>query len=449
MDLSHLPHSCGVYLMKDALRKIIYIGKANDLRKRVSSYFLDRADASAKISAMVPMIRHIDYIPTESERDTLILEQKLIRRFQPFYNTLWRDDKTYPFVKLTAGEDFPRLLLTRTKKNDGGRYYGPFSSVKIIRSLLKGWWQSKLFPLRPCEYDLTEDKVSGGLLAERDPRLHRKVQSCIYLHTGDCPAPCMGKISKKEYGAIVEKVERFFDGDYAALSQGLRREMKDASDALDYERAALCRDQIKALDHIAERIRVRKVDEESVTKQTRMSQALTDLQKHLELPVPPMRIECFDISNIQGTESVASMVVFDGGQPARSEYRKFKIKTVQGADDFASMEEVVTRRYLRLAQEKKRLPNLVLIDGGKGQLASAVKAFRKLKQEGYARTLSGIQIASLAKQEEEVFRPGREDSIRLPKDSAALHVLQHIRDEAHRFAITYHRQRRNKAAFNK
>ena len=450
MDLSHLPHSPGVYLMRDALRKIIYIGKANDLKKRVSSYFGPRGEATAKLSAMVPLIRSIDYIPTESERDTLLLEQKLIKRFQPFYNTVWRDDKSYPYVKLTLNEDFPRLILTRSRKNDGARYYGPFSHVKTIRYLLKSWWQTKFFPLRPCEYDLRAGQIlAEGGLEKSNPRLHRKVQTCIYLHTGDCPAPCVGRISKEDYARIVDRVEKFFDGDYESLREDLEREMKAASQGLDFERAARHRDQVRALSLLAERIRLRKVDEESVTKHTRMSQALTDLQKHLDLPAPPLRIECFDISNIQGTEPVASMVVFEGGQPAKSDYRKFRIRTVRGPNDFAMMEEVVTRRYLKLAQGGQKPPNLVLLDGGKGQLSSAVKAFEKLRKEGYGRALAGIRLASLAKENEEVFLPGLEEPVVLPKDSAALHVLQHIRDEAHRFAITFHRQRRDKAALGK
>lgn len=449
MDIQHLPHSPGVYLMRDLKGKIVYIGKAKDLRKRVSSYFYERL-LPPKLTSLLSVVRHVDYIPTASERECLLLEQKLIRKIQPVYNTMWRDDKTYPYVKLTLNEDYPRLVITRQKKNDGGKYFGPYPHVGMVKKLLRTLWLKKFFALRPCRFEFTEKQTTGeGGLAKANPALHRKVQSCIYLHTRECPAPCMNRSSKEAYREIARKAELFFRGQFKPLEEELERDMKQAAEDLDFERAGQIRDQLAALHHMAERVTIQEVNESMVVEQTQVSRGLTELQTALDLPRPPLRIECFDISNIQGTLPVASMVVFERGTPLKSDYRKFKIKTVQGPNDFAMMAEVVRRRYSRVLREGRKWPDLILLDGGKGQLSSGMQALESVKKQFAEASLPAIHIAGLAKENEELFLPGRRESVRLPKDSPGLHIVQHIRDEAHRFAVAFHRLRRDKAALGR
>jgi len=441
MDLSAIPHSPGVYLMKDRSGHILYVGKARNLAKRVGSYFAHRSGHTAKIAALVASIHHVDYLPAESEREALILEQGLIRRLQPYYNAMWKDDKSYPYLKLTMGEDFPRLYLTRKVVKDGSKYFGPYPNVTPIRRLLRYLWKQHMFPLRPCRYEFSE----------KDPLPLAKAKQCLYYHTKECPAPCVARVSKNDYRQIAKDAELFLRGRFKPLLKTWRHEMKEASAAQNYERAGQLRDNLEALEHMSERVTVRKIDLADVTDRVDRSRAITDLQKALDLKRPPVRIECFDISHFQGTETVASMVAFERGEPKKEDYRKFKIKTVQGIDDFASMAEVVGRRYRRLLAEKKPLPDLVLIDGGKGQLSAAVNAIVSawkpssgLGPDEGKRIALPFCIAALAKREEELFLPDREQAILLPKDSPALHLVQYVRDEAHRFAITFHRQRRTK-----
>ncbi len=430
ISLSNLPHKPGVYIMRDKTGAILYIGKALDLRKRVANYFRPTG-LEAKIQALVTHIRHIDYIPAESEREALVIERELISRHQPEFNTMWKDEKSYPFIKVTVQEDFPRIFLTRARLRDGARYFGPYPSVRYIRGLLRWIWQKQLFPLRPCDLEMAEGNLPP----------YQKVKRCMYLHTGECPAPCVAKISKDDYRSIVDRVVLFLEGKHDKLKDDWEAQMKSYAAVMDFERAALLRDNIIALNHMGERVTFRALRPEDVQGRIQSTQALQELQTALGLPRPPLRIEAFDISHIQGHETVASMVTFDRGRPLKSHYRKFKIKTVQGVDDFASMEEVVFRRYRRVAAEKLTPPDLVLIDGGPGQLFAALKAFKKLKGKR-------PPIASLAKREEEIFLPDRKDPVLLSKDSPALQILQHVRDESHRFAITFHRLRRGKALLN-
>lgn len=428
--LPNLPHAPGVYLMRDATGLIIYIGKARDLKKRVASYFIATSTKGAKTVALVSVIRHIDYVPTASEREALVLERRLINQYKPTFNVMWKDDKTYPYIALTLAEDYPRLFLTRQKKRDGAIYFGPYPNVSQVRHLLHWAWRKRLFPLRPCRFDIKEN----------DPLPYTKVKSCLYLHTGQCPAPCLGKISKAEYGGIVERARWFFGGQKQRIITQWALEMKRLSREQKYEEAASVRDRIDTLEHMSERVTTREITESMLETRVRESRAMQDLMRGLGLKKPPQRIECFDISHIQGVEKVASMVSFDRGRPDKSNYRKFIIRTVEGIDDFKSMAEVVGRRYRRLLKEGKKLPDLVLIDGGKGQLSSALAAIRELG-------IKDLAVAALAKQEEEVFMPGSPRSIRLPDDSPGLLLLRHVRDEAHRFAITFHRHRRQKRTF--
>jgi excinuclease ABC subunit C len=424
-DRSHLPHACGVYLMRDAGGEVIYIGKANDLAKRVANYF-NPAKRDLKTSVLTPLIRKIDYIPCSSEREALLLEQRLVKRQKPFFNIDLKDDKSYPFVKVSLGEDFPRVFLTRKKVDDGGVYFGPFPKVTPVRKLLRYLWQRKFFPLRPCRWDFSVEK----------PLAQKKISGCIYYHTKECPAPCASGISRDDYRRYADDVILFFRGQYPALQKRFEEEMRQASSRLEYERAGQLRDNIKAIAQMGERVRVRAVREEDVSGDIAASESVTDLQRVLGLESPPFHVECFDISHFQGRQTVASMVCFMGGRPHKAHYRKFKIRDVEGVDDFKSMAEVVRRRYSKLKKDGG-LPDLIVVDGGKGQLGAALSSLQDAKVK--------VPIVSLAKRLEEVFVPGREDSLLMETGRPALSLLQRLRDEAHRFGVTYHRLLRDKA----
>lgn len=430
MDLTSIPHVPGVYLMRDRTGQILYVGKARDLAKRVASYFMERVEHSAKIAALVTSIHHVDYVPAKSERDALIIERHLIHRLQPYFNSMWKDDKTYPHVKLTWREDFPRIFMTRQIVRDGSKYFGPYPNVTALRRLLRYLWKQHMFPLRPCHYEFSESH----------PLPIEKAKQCLYYHTKECPAPCVGRINRQDYREIAQGAEHFFKGDFRPLIETWKQELREASKAQDYEQAAILRDNVTALEHMDERITVREIKLEQLGERIDRSRGVSELQKALALKRPPLRMECFDISHFQGTSTVASMVVFERGEPKKDDYRKFKIKTVNGIDDFASMGEVVGRRYRRLRDEGRTLPDLILIDGGKGQLSAAQLAIRKVLESSRV-----PPMASLAKREEELFLPESSTPIRLPQDSAAMHLVQRIRDEAHRFAIRFHRERRAKA----
>jgi len=431
LSMPTLPHCPGIYLMRDQTGRIIYIGKALSLKKRVASYFNKRTQTlpvqAFKLQALVEDIRHIDYIPTASERDALVLERRLIRRFQPNFNVMWKDDKSYPFVALTMGEDFPRVFLTRKRKRDGTLYFGPYPSVKRVRRLLHWAWKRKLFPLRLCKLDIKEGQ----------PYSYEKVKSCLYLHTKECPAPCLARISAEKYKKIALKAKWFLEGNKEKLAKEWEKDMARYSKKMDYEKAAELRDRMDALRHMDERITVRQMSEEMLNMRTQKTQAVQVLRGQLNLKNPPEIMECFDISHIQGVEKVASMVRFEHGRPAKSEYRKYIIRTVTGIDDFRSIAEVVERRTRRLRKEGKPLPDLIVIDGGKGQLSSALEALR-------GQDIKDIPIIALAKKEEEIYFPNNPHPLRLPIDSPALLLLRQIRDEAHRFAIQFHRHRRKK-----
>jgi len=426
-DRSHLPHACGVYIMRDGAGEILYIGKAIDLAKRVSHYFTPRTGFQEyKNSILTPLVRKIDYIACESEREALLLEQRLVKKHMPFFNVTLKDDKSYPYVKVSMNEDFPRVYLVRRKLDDGAVYFGPFPKVRPVRHLLRYLWVHHYFPLRPCRWDFSMEKPL-------DPR---KINSCLYYHTGECPAPCAGLVQLEEYRRYAQDVIAFFKGDYEELLERFTAEMKAASERLDYERAAQLRDNIAAISQMGQRVRVEAITEADVAGNVATSRSVTDLQQALGLPNPPFHVECFDISHFQGHQMVASMVCFKGGAPNKDHYRRFKIRTVKGVDDFASMAEVVRRRYKRVMADGERMPDLILIDGGKGQLHAAQAAMKEIGAKA--------PLASLAKRIEEVFMPGKEESIILAPNRPALHLLQRLRDEAHRFGITYHRLLRGK-----
>ena len=539
-QLKLLPDSPGVYLMKDEFDDIIYVGKAKSLRNRVRSYFR-KGNHTYKTKVLVSHIRDFDYIVTDTEVEAYILEANLINKYQPVYNIRLKDDKTYPYIKVTLNEDFPRILKTRIVKNDGAKYYGPFTNVENLHRIIDVL--KDVYKLRTCRKDLKAGKP------EKRP--------CLNYHIGKCLGPCIGAISPEEYRARVQEACQYLSGHQGDLLKKLEEEMYQAAEERNFERAAHLRDSIKALKSLTEQQKVmydkninqdviavvigedgqscvqlliirngsligqeyyimegteeegekdilesflpqyyeraleipdeillsteiermdllqdllrrkkgrkvtvsipvigekRKLVEmaynngveslkrEAVRekyKRSRTTDAVVKLGEILELEKPPVYIEGFDISNIQGTDPVASMVVFKDGQPAKDNYRRYKIKTVEGPNDYAMMKEVVERRYRRVLEEERPLPDLILIDGGKGQLRAAYEVLEELE-------ISHIPIIGLAERNEEVFLPGRSEPVIIPKNSPALHLLQRVRDEAHRFALNYHRKLRSR-----
>ena len=530
--LLNLPGKPGVYLMKDDQGRIIYVGKAVVLYNRVRSYFQSSRNHSPKVLAMVARIADLEYIVTSSEIEALILECNLIKKHRPKYNIRLRDDKTYPYIKVTMNEEFPRLYSTRRVQKDGARYFGPYTDAGSVHNVIH--LMRKLFPLRTCR-----------TLAARRP--------CLEYHIKRCLAPCAGLVTGDVYSSMIKEVCLLLEGRSDTVVKSLRVKMTVAAENLEFEQAAKLRDQLIAVEKITEKqsivtgagdqdaiglarsavgtcaqvffIRSGKMvgrdhfllagsdqeEDEAVlaafikqyysqatfvpkevllplaivegefladwlsqlkgsrvvvetpkrgTKKNivmmanenagivlheqetsikahsaQTLEAMADLGKYLDLAEVPERMECFDISHIQGSETVASMVVFEGGMPKKEDYRRYKLRTVEGKpDDFKSMQEVVGRRY---ADREQPIPDLIIIDGGKGQLSSALEIIRRAG-------LNHVPVVGLAKEFEHVFKEGHSDPVILPRHSQALYLIQRIRDEAHRFAITYHRKLRSK-----
>ena len=544
--LRDVPKNPGVYLHSNVKKEIIYVGKANSLQDRLKYYFSPQIDATPKIKELMNNIHDFDFIVTESEQEALLLENQLIKKYQPKYNARLKDDKSYPYIKITKSEEFPQIVISRNPKNDKNKYYGPYSSISSVRQTLD--LLSKIFPYRTCTKEITgKDK-----------------KACLEFDIGRCKAPCIGNSDQAEYEEIISSVEKFLSGKTSPIVKEIKNEMVKASNAQNYERAAVYRDRIKAIERILEKQKVSglryetfdliscvKIDNEAMiivfnirkgnmiahekfrierTESTEVEEiirlflydyysksifipnsilvseypsekniikdflenkskkkinisipvrgtkkkllemgtsnakeslkqwqikwindskktrkALNDLQNELGLINLPNRIECFDISHIQGSNVVASMSVFENGLPKKSDYRRFKISEDKN-DDFAAMREVINRRYKKLLEKKdiskkldsfSKVPDLILIDGGKGQLSSALQVLLEL---GF----SNIPIAGIAKREEEIFMPYNEEPIILDRSSQGLYLIQRVRDEAHRFAITYHRNIRQK-----
>lgn len=552
--LDTLPTKPGCYLMKNSDGKVIYVGKAVNLRSRVRSYFHVSAQSNQKTRQLVQRIVDIEWIVVGSELEALILEMNLIKKHRPHYNVRLKDDKRYPYIKVTWTQPFPKVFVTRQMDNDGSRYFGPYTSVWAVHQTLDVL--RRIFPYLTCDREITG----------QDSR------ACLYYDIKLCTAPCIGAINQENYRAMINDLCEFLNGRTEHIVSRLQRAMDQAAEDLQFERAAAIRDQLLAIQKIVERQKIivseyvdsdvlamarsngdacvqvffirggkligrdyfllegaedtpdadvmtefikqfydqtpnvppqvllpYEVEEAQIIKQWlnarhpgekfeivipqeghsrdliqmaaenaadtltalraqwdmekhRQTEALAELQAALDLPEPPNRIECYDISNTQGTFAVGSMVVFEQGVPKKSMYRRFNIRSVVGPDDFASMEEVLTRRFNRwqAAQEQSarpgkkldpsfaRLPDLVIVDGGKGQLGRAVEVLKKFS------LFDKVPVAGLAKQEEEIFVPGRKSSLRLPGRSQGLYLVQRIRDEAHRFAITAHRNRRTR-----
>ena len=418
----NIPHLPGVYIMRDSAANIIYIGKAKDLKNRISSYF--HSDTDSKAFSIISAMKTINYILCSSEREAFLVEQQLIKKVQPYFNAMWKDDKSYPYIKLTISEDFPRLVMTRKLIKDGSLYFGPYPQLTYIKKLIP--WLNKVFKIRPCKIIFSEKEL---------PKLE-KVKSCLYYHTGLCFGPCMGKISSADYKNNLKEVETFFSGKLKKLADSWQKEMLELSSKHEFEKAKEVRDRLFAIKAMSQRVAIREISIEDINQYVSKTDSLQELREVLKLHKLPAVMECFDISNTSGTNPVASMVQFVNAKPNKAGYRKFKIKTVHQINDFAMIKEAVFRRYSGIIRRNEQFPDLIVIDGGKIQLAYAQSALDEI----------GIYIPmiSLAKQEEEIFMVGKQKSIKLPRNSLGLRVLQAIRDEAHRFAITFHKQLRAK-----
>lgn len=539
--LETMPAKPGVYLLKDANNNVLYVGKAANLRNRVGTYFTSPHILSLKHQRLVAQIEDVEFIATDSEQEALILECNLIKKYRPRYNVRLKDDKTFPYLKINLEEDWPRVYITRRFTKDGSRYFGPFASASSVRQTLR--LIKKIFPFRSC------NRVITGV----EPR------PCLDYHIHRCLGPCIGAVSKKDYTEVINQVILFLEGKQELVLRELRRKMEIASQQLQFEKAALLRDQIRAVERVIEGQRIATTvkgeqdvialaqtkeqayveiffirnskligrehfllegiqDEEpsqimtsfikqyyasassipaaillqypvedmpviadwlsgqrkapvrlqvprhgdkkqlvdmvaenayhglqlyrlkQVATPEAIAPALEELKERLHLPRTPLRIECYDISNIRGALAVGSMVVFDKGLPRPRHYRRFRIKTVAGANDYAMIQEVLRRRFQRHAMAKDdwaATPDLILIDGGKGQLNAALEAMR---EQG----VDFIPVASLAKEQEETFVPDVSEPLPIPANSPALYLLQRIRDEAHRFALSYHQRLRHK-----
>ncbi|MCT4622735.1 MAG: excinuclease ABC subunit UvrC [Schleiferiaceae bacterium] len=529
-----LPEEPGVYQFFDESDTIIYVGKAKRLKRRVSSYF-NKVHDNAKTNIMVRKIIDIKHIVVDSEEDALLLENNLIKKHQPRYNVLLKDDKSYPWICIKK-ESFPRVFVTRNLVKDGSEYFGPYTSVKMVRALMD--MIRSLYKLRTCNLKLSKDGIQEG-----------KFKVCLEYHIGNCNAPCIGKENEESYNEVIGNIRNILKGNIKSVTSHLKEKMNDLAEDFRFEEAHLLKEKLDLLDKYqskstivnpsinnvdiysilndensayvnflkvvngaiiqAHTIELKKRIEESkedllltaITeirqkifsnaseilvpfelnipikgvkcivpqrgdkkklldlslrnvkyyrleklkkgeqsqKQSHSDRIMERMKSDLRLPNIPRHIECFDNSNIQGTNPVASCVVFRNGRPYKKDYRHFNIKTVVGANDFASMEEIIFRRYKRLLEEEKMLPELIVIDGGKGQLGAALNSLDKLNLRGK------IAVVGIAKRLEEIYFPGDPFPLYLDKNSETLKIIQHLRNEAHRFGITFHRQKRSKA----
>tara|TARA_Y100001970_G_scaffold105099_2_gene131675 strand:+ start:9585 stop:11468 length:1884 start_codon:yes stop_codon:yes gene_type:complete len=543
-QLTKTPVNPGVYLMQDSNNQVLYVGKAKHLKNRIRSYFNSSSNLSPKIQQLVHKIERFEFIVTETETEALILENNLIKQLKPYYNDRLKDDKTYPFIKVTLQEKFPKVLFTRNIKNDGSKYFGPFTSARSVRTTMN--LLKKLFPYRSCTKTITG----------KDER------PCLDFHIHRCVGPCIGASKREDYNEIINQVILFLEGDKKEVIRQLKTAMEKSSVNLEYEKAANYRDQIHSIEQINEKQRIFNADksnqdiigihlasneaaiqilhirngnmigrnhfimesimdnkeniiarefieqyynfyheipseiivqteldtDKEITKEwlktkknkpvkitipyrgnkkkllnlaihnakeqynskfigekiqlEQTKDSLIEIEESLGLNKIPRRIECYDISNIQGTNPVGSMTVFIDGKPSKSHYRKFKIANVKGINDYEMMKEVLSRRLRNLKDTTKTewndKPDLIIIDGGKGHLNASLQTLLELGQ------YPDISICSLAKKKEEIFIPEQSESIILPRNSKALHLFQFIRDEAHRFAITFHRSLRSK-----
>jgi excinuclease ABC subunit C len=417
------PTGTGIYLMKDAEGKVVYIGKAKNLRSRASSYWNKDAPNDTRIRDWIGLVIDIDYIETEDEIASMLVEARMIKDLRPQFNKSLKDDKTFPYLQIRTREEFPRVEITRSPRRKGVRLYGPFTHTASLRAAVHVL--QRIFQFRTCTLDIASD----------DKRW-KWFRPCLLHSIRRCTAPCNFRVSRDDYRRQVKKLIFVLEGKKSKLIARMEKEMRGASESLNFEKARRLRDEITALQNLDLR-GDKDRDAQPEVFPIDPKKGLKGLQQILGLEKTPRTIEGMDIAHISGTDTVASLVSFLDGLPFKPGYRRFKIRTVEGVDDFASMREVVSRRFRRLREEDEVFPDILLIDGGKGQLNAAMAAFRSL----------GIEppcVISLAKQEEEIFRPGEAESIKLSRRSAALRLIQYVRDEAHRFAQHYHHMLRRK-----
>jgi excinuclease ABC subunit C len=421
-----LPKSPGVYLMKDDKGRVIYIGKATSLRDRVCSYFQPGTKLEQRKAGLRDDVADFDFIQTDSEVEALLAENRLIKDIQPKFNARLLDDKTYPYLMITTGEDFPGVYVTREPKTEGVKLYGPFTSVYALKEAVTHL--QKAFKFRTCHLDIHEGDDS-----------RRFFRPCLLYPIHQCTAPCAAKISKEAYREDIRRLIQFLDGDKKRVIAGLEKEMIEASKEMQFERAARLRDEIKALNALGGR--AKKGDEKYWQPESFVSnpkEGMVELQSVLGLSEPPRIVEAIDIAHLQGGEMVGSKVCFIDGVPFKDGYRRFRIKHGQGNNDYLSIQEVVSRRYREAGASKELYPDVILIDGGLGQLHAALDVFKTMD-------VKPPMVISLAKKEELVYMQARSEPIRLPRNNLGLKLLQYIRDEAHRFAQHYHHILRRKS----
>jgi excinuclease ABC subunit C len=426
---AQLPAGPGVYLFKDRLGCVLYVGKAKSLRSRVASYFQPSADLLVSrgpdIQRMVEqLVADLDVLECDSEVDALLRESRLIKDIQPRFNERQKDDKSFPYLQVTADEDFPRVQITRQPRPKGARLYGPFVSPADLRAALP--LMQRVFKFRTCKLDIVEG----------DPSL-RHFRPCILHSIKQCSGPCAALVTKADYAGQVSRLKQFLESKGAKIKAELAAKMKQAAARLEFERAAALRDELAALEGLQRRGLVHEHVQPEVFF-VDPAQGLSRLAEVLSLPGPPRTIEGIDIAHLGGGESCGSMVCFIDGRPFKNSYRRYRIKAAEGGDDFACIREVVWRRYKHAGMNEELFPDIILIDGGKGQLAAAYGAFHEL-------AFRPPVLLAIAKREEEVFIHGRREPLRLSRHDPGLRILQAVRDEAHRFAQHYHHILRRKA----
>jgi excinuclease ABC subunit C len=426
--VKQFPATPGVYLMKDDQGRVLYVGKAKNLRNRAAHYFTKAAAEDSRTAELIKLIADIDYLQADTEVDALLLEARLVKDIQPRFNIELKDDKSFPYLQIRMREDFPRVEFTRSPRRHGVKLYGPFTSAKSLRAALQVL--QRIFQFRTCSLDI----------AAEDPRW-RWFRPCILHSIHQCTAPCNFRVTKEDYRRQIRALRLLLEGKKDKLLAELEQAMQEASGALLFEKAARLRDEISALKKLSLRGKVDK-DVQPEVFQLEPKKGLVGLRKVLGLRQTPRTIEGIDIAHLGGDETVASLVKFIDGLPFKPGYRRYRIKSVQGVDDFASIREVVSRRFRNLPrhsadEEEEVFPDILLIDGGKGQLNAALEVFGLLGREPPC-------LLSLAKREEEVYRPGEAEPLRLSRHAAALRLLQYVRDEAHRFAQHYHHILRRK-----
>ncbi len=429
--ISKFPASPGLYFMKDERDTVLYIGKAKSLRSRAASYFQPGSDIALsrgpKIVDMLSKVQNVDFMQTKSEVEAVLQEARLIKDIRPPYNTDMLDDKSFPYLQITTGEDFPGVYITRNPGEKRSRLFGPFTSARDLRAVLVVL--QKIYKFRTCRLDISDSD-------------HRKrfFRPCLLYSIRQCTAPCADKITKTEYRQIITDLTKFLKSKRSTVLRELNDKMKKAAEAFDYERAANLRDRIKLIEKLDERGSV----EENMQPEVFAADPAAANEKLAALfgSDEPIRIiEGFDIAHLGGTDTVGSLVKFIDGRPFKDGYRRFKIKTVQGIDDYASLQEVIRRRYKHAADGEELWPDLILIDGGLGQLHAIEEVFSEFEgQKPY--------LASLAKREELIYISGREKPLKLPPNAPVRKLLQYVRDEAHRFAQHYHHLLREKTIFS-